>query len=194
MTRPRGMGAGMVVAVSALVSAGLLASCSIPTVRNPSPTTSVALGIPTAPTPLPSVRTSQPVAMSQRFPYSEAGAEAFIRHLFDVLNDAFKTADDTELRRVVSETCSRCGTWADIVERNGRKHWRLDGDFAVVKDVELLDYGRGRALASVMLTSKKTPYRNSHGVKVDYTNGREGTLLVEVRFSDGWTVFGTLLG
>lgn len=184
-----------VLAASALLGATMLAGCSsdgASTARQSTPpSATVTSTSPTvSPTATPSPSTT---AVVERFPKSEAGAKAFTRHVFDVLNDAFRTADDTELRKVISKSCSRCVGWADAVADNSTKGWKLQGDFVVLEKLEMYYFGGKAASLGLSLESQRTPYHDSKGATVQHTESQKGTLVVEVKFSEGWKVTGTSL-
>lgn len=145
----------------------------------------------TAPTTVSTATDSPPAGLAQRFAKSEVGAKAFTLYVFSVLNDAFRTGDDTELRRVISKSCKRCALWADTVAMNGERGWKLDGEFAHLTKVRVIGYRDGRAPVLVNAESKRDRYLDSSGRTVGHIDAFKGALALELVYDRQWRVVGT---
>jgi hypothetical protein len=179
------------VGVGALLLAVLVAGCeedepsssppasdspSVPESSSPTETTSV----PTTPV--------EPTLPAQAEDESQAGAEAFVRFYWEVVNYATKTGDVTLLSELDQVSCEGCDGGVDGIERVYRAGGRIvGGDYDVVK----LETVRSESGQWTIVTHTRVgAQRAIDAGKLNrrYPAGRDKWLIALARVHGAWSV------
>jgi hypothetical protein len=124
-----------------LAAAALLAGCgggdtpplstsSTSTTRSPSPASasSTPSAASTSPTAAPSTATPTARIPTAAKAHTKAGAEAFVRGYFDVVNEAWTTPTAAELGKYAKGSCKSCAASLATASELVAKHRRYDGN------------------------------------------------------------------
>lgn len=128
---------------------------------SPTPTgTSTWPGGPTTTTSTPSTTTSSPTTtatsdLATRFPKTKAGAEGFVKYLFEILNASNRRPDPSMVEPLVDQkSCSDCEHWVSSLRLMAEQHERFLGDFVVSQDINAVDLTESTV---VLITQVVTP-------------------------------------
>lgn len=139
-----------------------------------------------------SVTTSPPTKESTpAFRENGEGARAFTKHFFTVLNDAYRSANDSALRKLFNPSCALCRAWADSVRENRGKGWRLVGKYAEADEVTFVSQRKNTAVTFVSISAKRAYFVNEKGVRVHMRRAQGAVLFFEMKYREGWRMTGS---
>ncbi|GAA1110301.1 hypothetical protein GCM10009668_33680 [Nocardioides dubius] len=112
----------------------------------------------------------------------EAGAEAFVRHYFVLVNYAQATGDLEPLRAVSGAGCSACRGGIESLERLARKGQTvIGGDYSVARVRSVEGLGGGRFALRLVVDSTPQRVLNSAGDEVRRHAGAQTDVVLGVQ-------------
>ncbi|GAA1114932.1 hypothetical protein GCM10009668_41970 [Nocardioides dubius] len=131
-----------------------------------------------------------PVPPSAMRSADEAGAEAFVRHYFALVNYAQATGDLEPLRAVSGAECSGCQAGVQWLEKVARKGWTIKGgSYGTRSETAVALSTAGRFRVSFTLSSPGQKVLGPAGEVLKRYEGGSAEAVMRVRVSAGvWTV------
>ncbi len=149
-------------------------------------TTPVASSVTTSPS------TTTTSDLGQRFPNTEAGAEAFAKEYLTVLNSVHDTGVVGSLAAYSTSECSRCDGWLQYFQEVQSKNHHGVGTFIVVREITTALSRPGIATAVVRISVPEAKIVDRTGRTV-FLRKAEGNLTATLflRYDRQWRVVGS---
>ncbi|MFN8083802.1 MAG: hypothetical protein U0Q14_06185 [Dermatophilaceae bacterium] len=149
-------------------------------------TTRVASSVTTSPS------TTTTSELGQRFPNTEAGAEAFAKEYLTVLNSVHDTGMVGSLAAYSTPECSRCDGWLKYFQDVQSKNHHGVGTFIVVREITTALSRPGIATAVARITVPEAKIVDQTG-KTVFLRKAEGNVTATffLRYDTQWRVVGS---
>ena len=183
----RALGAAAVAAC--LVGVGGCSSGEADSAPSPTSSSSTPSETPSASPSPTAVAPTMPPEAAER---TAAGAEAFVRHWFEVLEYAYATGDASELRQYSAENCASCNRFLERIEGEYARGGSFEGVAVDVVSAAAPPPDDLGALVSAQIMESRAIARDGSGAVVSDTPARGPTGIVfAVEWRDGrWLAFG----
>lgn len=117
---------------------------------------------------------------------TKAGAEAFVKYYWEVVNHAQKTGDTGELETITLASCSPCNSGREWIEKIYGRGGTIAGGVASVDELTLNRSSDGDGwMAAVAVSTTKQRVRGAGDLDRTYDAGSRDVLMV-VRLTDTW--------
>ncbi|MEJ5913550.1 DUF6318 family protein, partial [Pseudokineococcus sp. 1T1Z-3] len=149
----------------------------MPTPAPPAPTS------PTASEPTPTAEPTQtpPPLPPEAGTGDAVGAEAFIRHFFDVSNYAYRTGDTEPLREISDPECRTCSLTLEDVDLTYQKGNVIDGGQVTLTSVLAVDPGpSGRVVARIVILQSDIFERDADGEVIHSDTSQPGEAYLQM--------------
>ena len=180
-----------VLAVTLCVGA-VLAGCGRSGESAPTASTAVPTSSPSSPTATPSPTPTPPVLPAAAKKPTMAGAEAFVRHFWDVYNYGYAARETKQLQEIAGPDCKFCKETISGISELWRSGARVEGGRVTVESVVVApaDFLQQGSLANTIIDQRASRVVEADGSFSDTSKG-DKTLRVDLAIGwdgDSWLI------